>query len=223
MQVLAEGANAMIPLDKADRGLRVTAALVWDQGVQTAGEDGSERPATDGGLALRALFVPLAQVGPRSARSGPVGRASRGLGRKKDRADAARIVHRANLGSLTEPPFLRLDDAREPGVETLRIGRLDQQGYLLLCAYAAGGRGPGSFAAYRVRSVVTHAGEGAFTVPLYGRNEASHWAAVALVDFTDPGGLRIFQVEAYSAVRSGRRPVLHSDGTFEMDLGPAES
>ncbi len=58
------------------------------------------------------------------------------------------------------------------------------------------------------------------TAPVYDQTEASSWVAIALVDFTRPDGLRISQVEKYSAQGSERRPVLHSDGTFEMDLGP---
>ncbi|MGX1883162.1 hypothetical protein [Streptomyces sp. NPDC055287] len=42
---------------------------------------------------------------------------------------------------------------------------------------------------------------------------------IALVDFTDPDGAAIRHIEAYSAER---RPVLHADGTIEMNGGPVE-
>ncbi len=122
MQVLAKGDCATIPLDKADRGVLVTATLLWD-GRRHAKDNAAAR-----GPDLYVMFVRRAEIAPRSARSGPVGRVSRGLGRKKDKADAARVVYYRNLGSLSEEPFLRLDGPREPSSETVRISSPTSRG-----------------------------------------------------------------------------------------------
>ncbi|WNZ06503.1 hypothetical protein [Streptomyces sp. 11x1] len=60
------------------------------------------------------------------------------------------------------------------------------------------------------------------TVPLYENTKTRYWVAVALVDFTDGDGAAIHHVEAYSARMTERRPVLHPDGTVEMNAGPVE-
>lgn len=58
-------------------------------------------------------------------------------------------------------------------------------------------------------------------MPLFNENSTSYWVAIALVDFTVPGGVEIRHVERYS--RGGEaRPVLFPDGTFQMDIGPIE-
>ncbi|MFE2323652.1 hypothetical protein ACFXD5_06965 [Streptomyces sp. NPDC059385] len=46
-------------------------------------------------------------------------------------------------------------DAREPGRETVRITRPEQQGHVLLCAYSALGNGFGSFRGFGAHVIVT--------------------------------------------------------------------
>ena len=60
------------------------------------------------------------------------------------------------------------------------------------------------------------------TVPLYENTKTRYWVAIALVDFTAPDGAAIHHIEAYSGRMTERRPVLHPDGTIEMNVGPVE-
>lgn len=59
-------------------------------------------------------------------------------------------------------------------------------------------------------------------MPLFSKNKFSYWVAIALIDSTDPAGLRVSQVETYGKSFSERRPVLHPDGRFEMSKGKVE-
>ncbi len=43
-----------------------------------------------------------------------------------------------------------------------------------------------------------------------------------MLDFTDPAGARVIQVEQYGKNFSERRPLLHDDGSIEMSKGPIE-
>lgn len=194
---LAKGGRATISMDKGDRSVTVTASLVWDGGDAARRKTGAD-------LDLYALFVPRSQVGPR-----------------KGGGDG--VVYYRELGSLTGAPYIRLDgDSRVPGRETVEITRPDEQGYVLICAYSAVENGFGSFKSYGARAEVTDGQGSTVTVPLFNSKRAVFWVAIALVDFTDPEGVSIQHVEKYSKLMQERRPMLYSDGTFEMGAGPAE-
>ncbi|MGW1728220.1 hypothetical protein ACWCQK_35695 [Streptomyces sp. NPDC002306] len=228
---LSKGGQARISLDKEDRGVTVTASLQWDGGSD-------ERRARGADLDLYALFVP-ASVAVRSADHEPgyvFPQIRRGLFRNKNkdearalqaevehRTDAGLAIYYKNLGSLHESPYMLLSgDAKEPGEETIRIVRPDQQGYALICAYSAVSNGAGSFRSYGARVVVTDGIGSTVTVPLYDDTNTAYWVAIAFVDFTDPHGVSISHVERYSKRFTEKRPVLHTDGTVLMDAGPAE-
>ncbi|MGI5196456.1 hypothetical protein ACQEVY_22875 [Streptomyces sp. CA-288835] len=177
-------------------------------------------------LDLYALFVPaskairgekapgtLVQTGPAAAK-----------GAAKEGTDkAADVVYYKRLGSVKNRPFICLDgDARVPGRETIRIVRPDEQGYVLLCAYSAVSNGFGSFRSFGAKVVVTDGRGSTVTVPLFENTKTRYWVAIALVDFTDADGAAIRHIEAYSGRMTERRPVLHPDGTIEMNGGPVE-
>jgi uncharacterized protein involved in tellurium resistance len=206
---LTKAGAATISLDKADPAVTVTASLEWDGG--TRGDSGAD-------LDLYALFVSASKVRD-------------GLGRKDRRREeneaadhpALGAVYWNNRGSLDEAPYIALDqDAKKPGCETVRIKRPDQHGYLLICAYSAISNGTGSFKSFGARAVVSDGAGSTVTVPLYSENDNAYWVAIALVDFTDPAGVTISQVEKYSKRHSESRPMLYSDGEFQMDRGPVE-
>ncbi|MFJ3640841.1 hypothetical protein ACIPRD_13920 [Streptomyces sp. NPDC090108] len=228
---LAKGGQARISLDKEDRGIVVTATLEWDGGSD-------KRRAQGADLDLYALFVP-ADAAVRGADHAPghvFPQIRRGLFRTRNqdeaealqtelrtRTDAGRALYYKNLGSLEEPPYMRLSgDARVPGEEKITIVRPDRQGYVLICAYSAVSNGAGSFLSYGARVVVTDGAGSTVTVPLYDDTATSYWVAIAFVDFTDPQGVSIQHVERYSKRFTEKRPVLHTDGTVLMDAGPVE-
>ncbi|MFE6177865.1 TerD family protein [Streptomyces sp. NPDC056464] len=218
---LDKGSQVSMSLDKADRALVVTATLEWD-----GGSDQRRRRGAD--LDLYALFVPASKAvhgeqppgtlitkKKRSAPAPDTDTAKKGKG--------ADVVYYKRLGSRKNHPFIRLDgDSRTPGRETLRIVRPDQQGYVLLCAYSALSNGFGSFRSFGAKVVVTDGRGSTVTVPLFENTKTRYWVAIALVDFTDSDGAAIHHIEAYSARMTERRPVLHPDGTIEMNAGPVE-
>ncbi|MEV7523377.1 TerD family protein [Streptomyces sp. NPDC091371] len=207
---LDKGGQASISLDKQDRELVVTATLEWDGGSEQRRKRGAD-------LDLYALFVPAAQAQRGAKEPGTLVRT--GPTSPKD----SKAVYYKDLGSLTEPPFIKLDgDAREPGCETLRITRPEEQGYVLLCAYSAVSNGFGSFRSFGAHVVVTDGRGSTVTVPLYENTKTRYWVAIALVDFTTPNGAAIRHIEAYSSRMTERRPVLHADGTIQMNGGPVE-
>ncbi|MET9964777.1 TerD family protein [Streptomyces sp. NPDC006356] len=218
---LDKGGQVSMSLDKADRELVVTATLEWDGGSE-------ERRRRGADLDLYALFVPAAKAIRGDQAPGTVI-----TPKKKSRpapdSDTARqgkgadVVYYKRLGSRKKHPFIRLDgDARVPGRETLRIVRPDQQGYVLLCAYSAVSNGFGSFRSFGAKVVVTDGRGSTVTVPLFENTKTRYWVAIALVDFTESDGAAIHHVEAYSGRMTERRPVLHADGTVEMNAGPVE-
>lgn len=208
---LDKGGQASISLDKQDRELVVTATLEWDGGSEKRRKRGAD-------LDLYAVFVPASQALRGATEPGTLVKSGH-----SPRGTAADVVYYKNLGSLTEPPFIKLDgDAREPGCETLRITRPDEQGYVLLCAYSAVSNGFGSFRSFGARVVVTDGRGSTVTVPLFEDTKTRYWVAIALVDFTAPDGAGIRHIEAYSARMTERRPVLHADGAIEMNGGPVE-
>ncbi|MFD7259737.1 TerD family protein [Streptomyces sp. NPDC059874] len=207
---LDKGGQASISLDKQDRELVVTATLEWDGGSEQRRKRGAD-------LDLYALFVPASQVRPGAAEPGTLVRTGPSSPKNTE------AVYYKTLGSLHEPPFIKLDgDAREPGCETVRITRPEQQGYVLLCAYSAVSNGFGSFRSFGAHVVVTDGRGSTVTVPLYENTKTRYWVAIALVDFTAPDGVAIRHIEAYSARMTERRPVLHADGTIQMNGGPVE-
>ncbi|MGW1953429.1 TerD family protein [Streptomyces sp. NPDC001920] len=218
---LDKGGQVSMSLDKADRELVVTATLEWD-----GGSDERRRRGAD--LDLYALFVPASKAVRGDQAPGTLVTAKK-RSRPAPGESAAKkgghgdVVYYKSLGSLKHPPFIHLDgDARVPGRETLRIVRPDQQGYVLLCAYSAVSNGFGSFRSFGAKVVVTDGRGSTVTVPLFENTKTRYWVAIALVDFTDADGAAIHQVEAYSARMTERRPVLHPDGTVEMNAGPVE-
>lgn len=229
---LDKGSQVSLSLDKEDRDLVVTVALEWDGGSERRRRAGAD-------LDLYALFVPAAKALRGAAVPGtlvksghtaageplrPGGRApagaAPGTAKKGKKAD---VVYYNRLGALDGPPYIRLDgDSRVPGREAVRIVRPDEQGYVLLCAYSAVSNGFGSFRSFGAKVVVDDGRGSHVTVPLYENTKTRYWVAIALVDFTSPDGAEIRHVEAYSARMTERRPLLHADGTVEMNAGPVE-
>ncbi|KOG07967.1 hypothetical protein ADK35_03570 [Streptomyces viridochromogenes] len=219
---LDKGGQVSMSLDKADRELVVTATLEWD-----GGSDERRRRGAD--LDLYALFVPASKAIRGDQAPGTLVTPKKKGSRPAPDADTAKkgkgadVVYYKRLGSLQNRPFIHLDgDARVPGRETLRIVRPDQQGYVLLCAYSAVSNGFGSFRSFGAKVVVTDGRGSTVTVPLFENTKTRYWVAIALVDFTDFDGAAIHHVEAYSGRMTERRPVLHTDGTVEMNAGPVE-
>ncbi|OEV30232.1 hypothetical protein AN219_12125 [Streptomyces nanshensis] len=233
---LDKGGHAAISLDKQDRELVFTAALEWN-----GGSDRRRRLGAD--LDLYALFVPapraLRGIKPPGTlvRPGHVPRgdplqpevgtssSSKTMARRgtTTKGQGANVVYYKRLGSLKNRPFIQLSgDSRVPGCESLSIVRPAEHGYILLCAYSAVSNGIGSFRSFGARVVVTDGRGSTITVPLFEATKTRYWVAIALVDFTCPEGVAIRHIEAYSARMTERRPVLHLDGTIEMNGGPVE-
>ncbi|MEV7787631.1 TerD family protein [Streptomyces sp. NPDC088106] len=228
---LDKGSQVALSLDKADRELVVTVALEWDGGSERRRKQGAD-------LDLYALFVPAGKAlrgakapgtlvksghvpqGEPLRASRPTASAAPTSAKKGKKAD---VVYYQRLGSLTGRPYIRLGgDSRVPGREAVQIVRPDQQGYVLLCAYSALSNGFGSFRSFGAKVVVDDGRGSTITVPLYESTRTRYWVAIALVDFTSADGAVIHHVEAYSARMTERRPVLHADGSIEMNAGPVE-
>jgi stress response protein SCP2 len=229
---LDKGSQVSLSMDKADRELVVTVALEWDGGSERRRRQGAD-------LDLYALFVPATKAlrGAKApgtlVKSGhaaegeplrPGGAApSAGSATTKKGKKEADVVYYRRLGSLGNRPYIRLDgDSRVPGREAVQIVRPDEQGYVLLCAYSAVSNGFGSFRSFGAKVVVDDGRGSTVTVPLYENTKTRYWVAIALVDFTSADGAAIHHIEAYSARMTERRPVLHADGTIEMNAGPVE-
>jgi hypothetical protein len=58
--------------------------------------------------------------------------------------------------------------------------------------------------------------------PLLERNDLAYWVAIAHIDFTDSKAMKVSHVERYSRDHSEASPLLYSDGSFRMDVGPIE-
>lgn len=209
---LDKGGQVSMSLEKADPELVVTATLEWD-----GGSDARRRRGAD--LDLYALFVPASKAVRGDKAPGTVVKS----GPRRQGDGGAGVVYYKSRGSVKKPPYIRLDgDARAPGRETVRIVRPDEQGYVLFCAYSAVSNGFGSFRSFGAKVVVTDGRGSTVTVPLFENTSTRYWVAIALVDFTDPDGAAIRHVEAYSGRMTERRPVLHTDGTVQMNAGPVE-
>lgn len=132
------------------------------------------------------------------------------------------VVYYRDLGSVQSAPWIQLDgDSTVPGVETMRVvaGR---SRYVLLCAYSAVENGVGSFKSYDAQVVIDDGAGSTVTVPLFKDDPNSYWVAIARIDFTDPTGAKVEQIEAYGRKNSENRPVLHPDGRVEMSAGVVE-
>lgn len=228
---LDKGARAAISMDKQDRELAIEAALEWDGGDANRRKRGAD-------LDLYALFVPASRAvrGVKPAgtlvKSGhtPQGEAVRpenGAVRSGEQptgaVDRANVVYYKNLGSLKEKPYIQLDgDSKVPGREAIRISRPDEQGYILLCAYSAVSNGFGSFRSFGAKAVISDGRGSTVTVPLFENTKTRYWVALALLDFTTDDGAAVRHIESYSGRMNERRPLLHIDGTIEMNAGPVE-
>jgi uncharacterized protein involved in tellurium resistance len=185
---------------KDDPSLVVTAMLEWNGGSAARRQAGAD-------LDLYALYVPKSLVTPQ--------------GKRPTKSDE--VVYYRQLGSSVAPPYIALDgDSKVPGRETITIRRPDLQGYVLLCAYSAVENGTGSFKSYGARAVITDGRGSTVTVPLFNNRNLSYWVAIALIDFTVPGGAQIRHVEKYSGNHVEARPTLYSNGNFRMSTGKVE-
>ncbi|GAB2935836.1 hypothetical protein GCM10027047_35660 [Rhodococcus aerolatus] len=141
-----------------------------------------------------------------------------------DRNGEQGVCYYKNQGSLTSSPYICLvsGDSKRAGQETIEISRPDQVRYVLICAYSALKNGFGSFKSFGAYAEVTdHAGS-TVSSGLFHKNSFAYWVAIARIDLTADLEVSIEHVETYSKASSERRPVLHPDGTFEMNKGPIE-
>ncbi|MGW3290464.1 TerD family protein [Streptomyces sp. NPDC001002] len=197
---LTKAGQATIDMRKDDPSLVVTAALEWNGGSVARRQAGAD-------LDLYALYVPGSLVTP--------------PGKRPNKSD--QVVYYRQLGSPSVQPYIALDgDSRVPGRETVTIRRPDLQGYVLLCAYSAVENGTGSFKSYGAQAVITDGRGSTVTVPLFNNRNLSYWVAIALIDFTVPGGAQIRHVEKYSGSHVEARPTLYSNGNFRMSTGKVE-
>jgi stress response protein SCP2/uncharacterized protein involved in tellurium resistance len=197
---LTKAGQATIDMRKDDPSLVITATLEWNGGSAARRQAGAD-------LDLYALYVPKSLVSPQ--------------GKRPTKSDE--VIYYRQLGSCVEPPYIALDgDSRVAGRETITIRRPDLQGYVLLCAYSAVENGTGSFKSYGARAVITDGRGSTVTVPLFNNRNLSYWVAIALIDFTVPGGAQIRHVEKYSGNHVEARPTLYSNGNFRMSTGKVE-
>ncbi|MGY5125620.1 TerD family protein [Streptomyces nigrescens] len=197
---LTKAGQATIDMRKEDPSLVVTATLEWNGGSEARRRAGAD-------LDLYAFHVPRGLVTPH--------------GKRPSKSD--QVIYYRQLGSPTAPPYIALDgDSRVPGRETLTIRRPDLQGYVLLCAYSAVENGTGSFKSYEARAVITDGRGSTVKLPLFNNRNLSYWVAIALIDFTVPGGAQIRHVEKYSGNHVEARPTLYSNGNFRMSTGKVE-
>ena len=93
---------------------------------------------------------------------------------------------------------------------------------MLIVAYSAVKNGFGSFKSYQPQAIITDDRGQTVIVPLLEKNWFSYWAAITLMDFTQPSETVIKHVETYSKFGVEKSPVLYRDGTFKMNVGPME-
>lgn len=174
------------------KGQPVTATLEWDGGS-------SSRRARGADLELYALYVTKS-------------------GQSKMSKVQGGAVYWNNLQS---DGIRHHGDSLVPGKETVTIDQPDNLAYVLIVAYSAVSNGAGSFKSFGAKAVVTDGKGQTVTAPLFNDNPGSYWVAIARIDLTTEGQVSIKHVEEYS--RGGEaRPVLYSDGSHQMDVGPVE-
>ena len=132
-------------------------------------------------------------------------------------------IYYKDLGSSSQFPFIRLDgDSQKFGTETIEIYRTDELSYVMFAAYSAVGNGIGSFKSMKAKAVVDNHMGNVVVAPLLERNDLAYWVAIAHIDFTDSKAMKVSHVERYSRDHSEASPLLYSDGSFRMDVGPIE-
>lgn len=132
------------------------------------------------------------------------------------------VVYYRNLGSLSTYPYIALSgDSVVPGEETVKVVAGHHR-YVLIAAYSAVENGVGSFFSYQAQVVVDDGAGSTVEVPLYYDDPHSYWVAITLMDFTDPSGVKIIQLEQYGQPESENRPLLRADGTVLPSAGPIE-
>lgn len=132
-------------------------------------------------------------------------------------------IYHNNMGDAQTPPQIYLDkDSRKSGAETVTIADPDALKYVLAAAYRDFDSGAGSFASAEARSVISNAKGQTVEARLQADNQYAYWAALALLDFTDPAGVRIRRTETYAEADVEQAPVLKADGTFKMGAGAVE-
>jgi len=132
-------------------------------------------------------------------------------------------VYYKDLGSLIESPYIKLSgDSQSAGKETIQVGNPNKLRYLLIAAYSAVENGVGSFLSYNARVVVSDGASQSVTSSLSEENSRAYWVALALIDFSKINNVKIENVETYSGPNIENSPVLRSDGSFQMDVGPIE-
>ncbi len=136
--------------------------------------------------------------------------------------ETGKIYHN-NMGDENTPPHIYLDkDSRKSGSETVAIADPNALKYVLAAAYREFESGAGSFASMEARSVISNAAGQTVEARLRQENEYAYWVALALLDFTDPAGVRVRQTETYAEADVEQAPVLKTDGTFKMGVGAVE-
>ncbi len=132
-------------------------------------------------------------------------------------------VYHNHMGDLKTPPHIYLDrDSRKKGTETVTIADPNALKYVLAAAYREFESGAGSFASSEARAVISNAKGQTVEICLQQKNEYAYWVALALIDFTDPMGVRISKSETYAEADVEQAPVLNTDGTFKMGAGAVE-
>lgn len=206
---LQKHAATGVVFDKDADSVAITATLSWNAGT-AGGSDldfSAERIRKNGAAPAmpqgKGLFNRLAKASVYNTSSG------------------SEVIEYGHLGSLQRPPFIEHGgDALKAGSsEVIRIARPPEHDCVLLAVYQARGNGAGSLWRFEAKVTITDNQGTHIVVPLHDRNENRYWVAVALVDFTNPNGYQIRQVEEYSQEHSERRPLLRPDGTFLMDQG----
>lgn len=132
------------------------------------------------------------------------------------------VVYYRNLGSLTTYPYIALSgDSVVPGEEIVKVVAGHHR-YVLIAAYSAVENGVGSFYSYQAQVVVDDGAGSEVSVPLYFDDPHSYWVAITLMDFTDPSGVKVTQLEQYGKPESENRPLLKADGRVLPSAGPVE-
>jgi uncharacterized protein involved in tellurium resistance len=132
-------------------------------------------------------------------------------------------VYYRDKGNATSEPFITLDgDSIGAGKETIIVHNSSELKYVLFAAYSAVSNGVGSFKSMKARAIVDNQMSQKITSPLFENNKFAYWVAIAKIDFTNSLEMSVSHVESYSKSGTERSPLLYKDGTFKMNVGPAE-
>lgn len=136
--------------------------------------------------------------------------------------NAAEVVYHGNLGDLNRRPFVRYEgDSGTAGREVMHVAALEKQRVLLVAVKQQDGNGVGSLAKFKTTVIVTDTEGNMVVVPLLQDHPMRYWAAVAVIDCTDPQGYKVRKVEQYGSVGGSQRsPVLNPAGIITMNEGP---